>query len=261
MAKTKQTRISVAIGRLRELSKEMKRRVAKNQQEDKASPHVELTGSNVQVSPASSELASSPKNSHLLNSVVRERKVAQTLLDTIEALSSMPRPDEMPERILDELQRVVPYDAASISLLREEHFWTTASRGTRHTPSRRFALEELPLMQRVVNERGPVIIPDVRDEPDWSPSEELSSVRSWMGVPLLFKDKVVGVLVVNSHHLHVYDKEASRLALALAHQAAQAIESSRLYEQTQAQLREATLLHSVTTALSSTLDIDQTAFR
>lgn len=242
MSKTKQMWGSAAIKRLRELSAEIKQRFSKHQPEDKAPP--------------TPELRPSQKDAHFLDNVVRNRQVAQTLLDTIEALSTIPRL-EMPERVLDELQGVVPYDAASISLLREEHFWTTASRGARHTPSRRFDWKELPLMQRVVEEQRPVIIPDTRDELDWLPDEELSQVRSWMGVPLLFKDRVVGVLVVNSYLLNAYDEETSRLTLAFAHQVAQAIESARLYEQTQAQLREATLLHSVTTALSSTLDASQ----
>ncbi|MCP4537339.1 MAG: GAF domain-containing protein [Chloroflexi bacterium] len=242
MPKPKQTWVSAAIERLRGLTKEIKQNPTKHQQED----------------PALLDVASrSSQDTQRLNNTVREREIAQTLLDTIEALSSMPRLDQMPDRVLVELQRVVPYDGASINLIREEHCWTIASRGERHTPSRRFALKELPLMQRVVQEQKPVIIPDMRDEPDWSPGQESSLSQSWMGTPMIFKDRVVGVLAVDSHTLNMYDKEASRLALAFAYQVAQTLESTRLYEQTQIQLREASLLRSVTTALSSTLNASQ----
>ncbi len=246
MPKPKQTKIGAAV-----------RRLFKSAQETKSTPDPrENPGLPDAESAASNEYPLS-QDTRLSNNAAREREIAQTLLDTIEALSSMPQLDKIPERVLAELGRVVPYDAASIHLIREEHCWIIASRGARRTPSRRFTLKELPLIQRVAREREPVIIPDVRDEPDWPPDEEASLVRSWMGTPMIFKDRVVGVLTVDSQHLDVYDQAASRLSLAFAHQVAQTLESSRLYEQTQNQLREASLLRSVTTALSSTLDTSQ----
>ena len=221
------------------------------------------------------------RRSHVLEDAARGRKVAQTLLDTVEALSTTLQLDKLLERVLDELQRVVPYDAASIIMLRDASpphgggsgnraptadgldgdsspaAWIVASRGLERIPSKRFPLKDIPPMERVVRERGPLIVPDARQGADWLPIEGLDPVRSWMGVPLISKDRVIGVLMVDSHRPNTYAEGAARLAFAFAHQAALAIENSRLYEQTRAQLREATLLHSVTVALSSTLDIAQ----
>jgi len=197
------------------------------------------------------------ENVRLFGNAVRERRVSHTLLDTAKALSATLRLDKLLERALDELQRVVPYDTASINMVRAGRCWTVASRGLEHATSRGFALEERPLVQRVVLERGPVIVPDVRAEPDWSSLEEFVSVRSWLGVPLTAKEEVIGVLMMSSQHPFTYDEEAARPAFAFAHQVAMALENSRLYEQVQAKLREANLLHSVTTALSYTLDLDQ----
>ena len=231
------------------------------------------------------------ENARLFGDVAREREVAQTLLNTAEALSTTLQLDKLLERVLDELQRVVPYDAASIIMLREASpppgggsgdssptgmspstaAWIVASRGmeripskTGMSPSTRTLLKEIPPVAQVVRERGPVIVPDVHGGTDWLAVEGLDPdrdvpirVRSWLGVPLISKDKVIGVLVVDSHRPDTYDEGTARLAFAFAHQAALAIENARLYEQTRAQLREATLLHSVTVALSSTLDIEQ----
>ncbi len=197
------------------------------------------------------------ENARLFRDAVRERQVSHTLLDTAKALSSTLRLDKVLERALDELQRVVPYDAALISMVRDERCWTVASRGVGQAALRGFVLEERPLVQRVVRECGPVIVPDVQQEPNWSPVEGLGPVRSWLGVPLTAKDEVIGVLMMNSHQPFTYDKEAARPAFAFAHQIVLALENSRLYEQVQTKLREANLLHSVTTALSYTLDLDQ----
>jgi len=205
------------------------------------------------------QIGAAVENARLFEDIAREREIAHTLLDTAETLSTTLQLDKLLERVLDELQRVVSYDSASISMLRDEWCWTVASRGLEHIPpaQRNFDLGERLLVQRVVRERCPVIVPDVRDEPDWIHVEGSEPVRSWLSVPLISKDKVTGVLMVDSHHPNTYDEGAARLAFAFAHQVALAIENSRLYEQTRVQLREVTLLHNIAAALSSTLDAGQ----
>jgi GAF domain-containing protein/PleD family two-component response regulator len=210
------------------------------------------------------------ENARLFEDVAREREVAHTLLDMAEALNTTLQLDRLLERVLDELQRVIPYDRASISLLhgqepsprsgkkRSPTAWVVASRGLEQVPSEGFVWEDDPLIRRVVEQKEPVVVPDVRTESDWHPFVKgLESVRSWLCVPLISKGKPLGMLMVDSDQPNAYGSETGRLAFAFAHHAAAAINNSRLYEQARAQLREAVLLHGVTAALSSTLDPDQ----
>jgi signal transduction histidine kinase/DNA-binding response OmpR family regulator len=222
-----------------------------------AAPHPVLENDLALLTAIGQQIGVAVENALLFEDVARERKVAQTLLDTAEALSTTLQLDKLLERVLDELQRVVPYDAASISMLHDEQCWIATSRGLTSTSAERFTLEERPLVRQVVHGRDLVIVPDVRHEPAWVAVEGTGDVRSWLGVPLIAKDRVIGVLMIDSHQPDTYDQEAGRLAFAFAHQVALAIDNSRLYEQTRAQLREAVLLHGVTAALSSTLDMDQ----
>lgn len=196
-------------------------------------------------------------NACLFKEAVRERERARTLLETVETLSATLRIDLLLERVLNGLQQVIPHNAASISLVHEQVCWSVASRGQLYISSGRFSLEEFPQMQRIIQERIPVIIPDTQDEAYMFPVESPGPVRAWMGVPLISDDEVTGVLMVESHQPNAYDEDMARFALVFARQVALAIENSRLYEQTRAQLREATLLHSVMVALASTLDVDQ----
>ena len=196
------------------------------------------------------------ENTRLFRDVVRERQASDTLLDTAKALSTTLRIDRLLENVLDELQRVVPYDSASISMVRENRCWAIASRGPEPSASRIYTLEERPLMKRVVEQGQPVIVSDVSQEPDWVADGDPGTIRSWLGVPMVTMDEVIGILMMDSHHLYAYDSEVARLAFAFAHQVSLAIENSRLYEHVQARLHEATLLHSVTMALSSTLDLE-----
>jgi signal transduction histidine kinase/DNA-binding response OmpR family regulator/putative methionine-R-sulfoxide reductase with GAF domain len=198
------------------------------------------------------------ENARLFSDVTRERQIAQTLLDTTEALNKTLQLDKLLEGALDELQCMVPYDAATISLIQNEKLWIVASRGLEQSNRRTFTLEERPLIQKIIDKQSPIIISNVSKEPAWAPMETVKpDVRSWMGVPLIAKERIIGVLMIDSHQLNTYDKEMSRLTLAFAHQAALAIDNSRLYEQTRAQLHEAVLLQGVTATLASTLDIEQ----
>jgi diguanylate cyclase (GGDEF)-like protein len=54
---------------------------------------------------------------------------------------------------------------------------------------------------------------------------------SFLGVPLILRDEVIGVIAMLSLHPHAYSKDQIRLLQTMASQAAIAIENARLYEQ------------------------------
>jgi len=80
--------------------------------------------------------------------------------------------------------------------------------------------------------------------------------RSVLCVPLKVKDRVIGVLNVESEGLAAFAEEERKLLSTLADQAAIAIENARLYEEAQRRLAEARLVQEVMLAAASTLDFD-----
>jgi len=114
----------------------------------------------------------------------------------------------------------------------------------------------------------PLVIDDIYQDPGLSqhPAVEVSKypmmnpahLHSWMGVPLLAKDRVIGFLTLLHSQPHYYMRRHANLVRALANLAAVALEHARLYGQAQelAALQErqrlARELHdSVTQALYS----------
>lgn len=89
----------------------------------------------------------------------------------------------------------------------------------------------------------PVIIADVQDDTmlaqafrtwmDKHLKTPFGYIRSWMAIPLALKEQVIGMLTLSSHELHYYTPRHASLALAIANQAAVALENARLYEQAQ----------------------------
>jgi serine phosphatase RsbU (regulator of sigma subunit) len=83
----------------------------------------------------------------------------------------------------------------------------------------------------VARRRQPVLIGDTSASPDWKPQQESEYIRSWLGVPLISKGAVVGVLNIDSrqpNHFTAHDAEAAQ---AFADQAAVALENAQLYQE------------------------------
>jgi len=82
------------------------------------------------------------------------------------------------------------------------------------------------------------LVPDLSQEPRHYGLPEASEMRSELAVPLKTKERVIGVLHVQSNHLNAFDESDLAVLQSLAHQAAIAIENARLYDQAQREIAE-----------------------
>lgn len=82
-------------------------------------------------------------------------------------------------------------------------------------------------------------------------------IRSWMGVPLIVKDQVVGMLSLDHNQPNYYTRQQADLALAFAAQAAVAIDNARLYAETRRRADEIQTLYNVQQAIASPLEWDE----
>jgi GAF domain-containing protein len=112
---------------------------------------------------------------------------------------------------------------------------------------------------RIAGEREPMVVPEVAEIEVENPFLR-ERVRSLIGVPLIVRDRVVGVLHVGSGKPGHFTSENLRLLRPVADRAAIAIENARLYESEQRARRDAERaadragrLQRVTTALSEAL--------
>jgi len=76
--------------------------------------------------------------------------------------------------------------------------------------------------------REPVLVPDVSKDPRYIKAVE--DVRSELAVPMLLKDRCIGVFDLESPELDAFTKRDVEILTLLASQAAVAIENARLYE-------------------------------
>ena len=96
------------------------------------------------------------------------------------------------------------------------------------------------LASRVVVERKPLLINHVSRE-DAQGSRAWGSGKtpaSWIGVPMLLAERLIGVLSVHTYRAHPYDEEDLQLAATIADRVAMALENARLYEEVRLELAE-----------------------
>jgi nitrate/nitrite-specific signal transduction histidine kinase len=169
--------------------------------------------------------------------------------------------------ILDQLKSVVDYDGASILALDRGELKLLAYRGPipqEEALELHFPLEKAGANREVIHRKEPVIIPDVRgDTPlarafQGTAGDQLTTtfgyIRSWMGIPLIVKDRVVGMLSFDYSEPNYYTPQQAELVLAFAAQGAVAIENARLYAETRRRADEIQTLFTVQQAIASPLE-------
>jgi signal transduction histidine kinase len=119
------------------------------------------------------------------------------------------------------------------------------------------SVSEVPEALKVVQERRPVLIPDVADSSMW-PWIEPFEVGSVLLVPLVIQDRVIGIMALDNVETgQTFTAAQVNLAMTIGAQAATALENSRLFqaERRQRELTEA--LEEAAAVVSSTLELDR----
>lgn len=195
----------------------------------------------------------------LLESERKQRELAGTLRDVVSVLSTTLNREQVLQRILGQLARVIDFSSASVMLISEGTLDLAARRGLRvdNQPFTPLPIEAFSHIQEVIERQRPVIIPDTATDPRWQERPSSVSIRCWLGVPLIVQDRVIGLLNVGQEEPHFYREEDARVAAAFADQAAVAIENARLYTEIEERAADlATMLESARIA-SSTLQLEE----
>jgi sigma-B regulation protein RsbU (phosphoserine phosphatase) len=188
------------------------------------------------------------ERSDLLDFLLEVSAVTAETLDLDELLSS----------VAGIVRRVIPYDLFAILLFNEKRkdLRIRYAVGHREEVVRNLAI---PLGEGIVGvaalHREPVLVPDVLADERYLTTSDI--VRSELSVPMIARNRVVGVIDVQSTRLGAfgdYDKAMLRL---IAGRVAAAIDNAQLYRRAERQYRTIRTLSRISQEFSSILDIDE----
>lgn len=188
----------------------------------------------------------------------RQAQEAETLRQAGAVVASTLRQEEAIERILVQLERVVPYDSASVQLLGEGYLEIVGGRGWPDPAAvvgMRFPIPGDNPNTVVIQQRRPHILGDAPSVHAAFCAGPHTHIHSFLGVPLIVGDQVIGMLAVDNTQSNFFTADHARLVTGFADQVALAIANARLYAQAERRTEQLRALREVGHVLSSELDL------
>jgi len=169
-----------------------------------------------------------------------QRALAEALRDTAAVINSTLDLDEVLERILANVGRVVPHDAANLMLTDAQGHTTVArTRGygkyalEEYLLNVDFYLDDVDAFRLMAETRQPLLVLDTRTDPNWVDIQGTGWVRSYAGAPITIEGELLGFLNLDSSKPHAFTLEDTERLKAFADQAAIAIRNARYHDQAQ----------------------------
>ncbi|NJL96021.1 MAG: response regulator [Anaerolineae bacterium] len=198
-----------------------------------------------------------------------QREFAEALHDISTVLSSSLDLNDVLERILASLSRVVPHDAASITIEGDEQLHTARFPNAEVISATAPSVTPwhyAPFMRQMLRTRAPMIIPDLQR--DGHARTALGELCSYIGAPIQLQEQIIGFINLVSVQPDFFTPRHAERLSAFSKLAAIAIQNARLYDSSR---RLATLeerqrlardLHdSVSQTLFTCRTISETALR
>ena len=176
-------------------------------------------------------------NSRLRDSAQRRRLEYQLLAEVSADVGKSLTRDEALDRILQNLQKLVYYDAAAIFLVDGK---TSTISSVLHTGYPRAAQDNIQvhldegLVGLVAKAKNGIIVPDVRANPQYS--NVRARTRSEMVAPMILRGQVLGVFNLENDRVDAYTEDDLRLLESFASEAAVAIDRAQLFEERKVKL-------------------------
>ena len=183
-----------------------------------------------------SQLSVALESARLFEAEARRRQEAEALREAALALSTTLDMGKVFENILAELQKVVPYDSASVQLLKGDRLEIIGGRGFPNLPELlgiSFPIDGDNPNREVVRRQGPFIVADAPAAYRGFTGEPhiQAGIHGWLGVPMLLGDQLIGMIALDKRESGFYTREHARLAEAFATQAAIVIRNARLFQE------------------------------
>ena len=185
-----------------------------------------------------SRMAAGIENAQLYARTTKQARILAMLNEIAQELTSILNLDELLGRIAELVRRLIDYQMFSILLV------NPSGDKLQHRFSLRFnenihLKHEIPLGRGIVgaaaDSKHAVLVPDVTKDERYV--EANPETQSELAVPLIYKNKVVGVLDLEHTKRGFFTEEHKRTMTTLAAQIAIALENARLYEEIERQER------------------------
>jgi GAF domain-containing protein len=201
--------------------------------------------------------ATAIENNRLFKSEQKRRQEAETLRQAASVISSTLDPNTVAREILTALKQIILFDSASVFLHEGNKLRIVMTEGYDHS-------EELIDLSFSDNDEffqvskmthQPIIVEDAQKDPRFKHWGNSASVRGWMVVPLISSGRVVGAITLDSLQSAAFDEKTGQTAMAVAYQAAAAIENADLFQEQSRRSRIIEALADIANEIATTREV------
>jgi len=174
------------------------------------------------------------QNAIRVNTEREQLKREASLLELMRITTSTLEVDQVVDIILNKLIELIPSDAGTIQLLQGNNLVVTAAKGfksNRKMVGRVFPLDTYPVNRIVAESKRPYIINNIEKDDLFLTVEGFTFTTSFLAIPLIYKDKLIGIATLDSRIENRFAPEDIQFAITIGNQAAIAMENARLYQE------------------------------
>ncbi len=203
------------------------------------------------------------ENARLFMAEQERRRFASTLQEIARIISSALEPELVFPQVLEQLERLIEYDSASIFVVEGDSLRLVAARGFEDNEAiigLSLPLTQEMLASRMLESGELMLVDDVQTESAWLRTDALPEggrIRSWIGAPLVVRERVMGLLNVDSHHPGTYGPRDVEVVGAFATHAATAISNAQLFAESQQQLDATVSLAETARVVTASLELGE----
>jgi len=208
-----------------------------------------------------SQAAIAIERAQLLKNEFEQRQLAEALREVGVTLGASFDFEAVLNRLLEQINRVVPYDTASIMLIEDGFAQITQMRGFEQygdeiltkVAAQSFEISQEPHLKQIFESGKPCIVPSTKD-PMWK--DNLPFVKSWAGAPILAQGSVIGFFSLTHTQEGFYQPVHTERLSAFSGQASLTLQNARLFEITQQRLKEVNILYQISQGIAESLEIE-----
>src|SRR5439155_3189493 len=185
-------------------------------------------------------------------------RIEPLLLEVADVVNTTLDLDTTLRRVAELVRKVIDYEIFGILLLNEktQELYFRFSVGHSREIAERLRIKVGEGVTGVAAQRAEaVLVGDVDSDPRYLSA--VPNVRSELAVPLIVKNRVIGVIDIESTQRDHFTEEHMRLLTLIASRMAIGIENARLYTRVTRQARTLLLLNEIARELTSILNLDE----
>lgn len=197
---------------------------------------------------------------HTQETLERHTAELEVINSISETLSSSLDLDTTLDNALQKVIELTPGGAAAIHLVDESGDYMDLVAEHGYPDSVKQAVSRIPIEAGIAGpafkEGNTILVNDVSQDKRVLDAVRQAGFHSLMAVPLHYKDRGIGVMMLPSTELNAYTEDDASLMMLVGRQVAVAIENSRLYEASLRHAREIAAKNRIVNTLASSLRVD-----